>query len=123
MPTSGPSTEPTNNPTPLPYCPPAYDPLQTNYAAGQLVEVDLVIFQCSEELGYEMYCNIYDWDDVLLAQDVNAKEKWDMAWVEVSACYTTQTPTAMPSDGPTASPITEFPTREPIANPTKEPSG
>eukprot|EP00579_Thalassiosira_antarctica_P022235 CAMPEP_0201983964 /NCGR_PEP_ID=MMETSP0904-20121228/82086_1 /ASSEMBLY_ACC=CAM_ASM_000553 /TAXON_ID=420261 /ORGANISM="Thalassiosira antarctica, Strain CCMP982" /LENGTH=285 /DNA_ID=CAMNT_0048537227 /DNA_START=24 /DNA_END=878 /DNA_ORIENTATION=- len=67
----------------LPPCPTDYDTTKTTYIAGEHVTVKSHIFKCSEEVGYDIYCNIAIWDDSLLAQNENAKELWTNAWEEV----------------------------------------
>ncbi|KAL9181028.1 hypothetical protein ACHAXT_009833 [Thalassiosira profunda] len=118
------SSPPTPSPTPLQYCPPPYDFDKTDYVAGQLVEINAHVFECSPKRV--RYCNILAWDDSLLAEDVNAKDKWDTAWVLVGECYKTESPTAGPSASPTSSPSqkpTPDPTLPPSSSPTVQPSG
>ncbi|KAL7554670.1 hypothetical protein ACHAWF_018161 [Thalassiosira exigua] len=81
---------------PLPYCPPPYDPLETNHQPGQLVELDSFAFQCNEETPYRYYCNVAEWDDALLEDDTNARKYWEGAWLPIHACYATLSPTEQP---------------------------
>ena len=105
-PSLSPSSRPTENPTPIPYCPPAYDSSKVDYTAGESVEIDSFVFKCSEEPGYEVYCNIAEWDEsnTFIVSEGLSKDIWNNAWEAVSACYTTQTPTTSPVVDPTAAP-------------------
>jgi hypothetical protein len=113
--TASPTSEPTDSPTPISYCPPAYDLTKTDYIAGQRVEVEGFAFECNQGgidgVEYVPYCNT-PYPDHLDEEDM---EMWNDAWVEISACYMTTTPTS----GPT----TESPTIHPSAGPTGAPSG
>ena len=53
-----PTDAPTSLTKELQTCPPAYDHTKTTYIAGDLILVNGHIFQCREEDGYEMYCNL-----------------------------------------------------------------
>ncbi|KAL9189163.1 hypothetical protein ACHAXT_011653 [Thalassiosira profunda] len=70
----------------LPPCPDAYDLAKTTYVVGEVATVKRHIFKCSDET----YCNIATWDDALLAQDADAKDKWDTAWEAIGECMPTQ---------------------------------
>ena len=113
----------TEFPTPLQYCPPAYDLSETQYKAGDQVEINLHIFECAggqdeaEKYKFVPYCNMVN--DSELTDD--EKELWDVAWKPVCACYKTETPTFMPSQHPSVRP-TERPTFPPSRTPTYEPS-
>ena len=65
-------------------CPPAYDITKTDYAGGDIVTVNGNVFECHSL--YVMYCNIGEWNDTLLAQDENAEEMWDDAWIHIERC-------------------------------------
>ena len=115
-PTLFPSTHPTERPTPLPYCPPAYDPNEQNYEIGAQVSVVNYIHECAggklkdKAYIYEPYCSISDIS--ILDGHVGEIELWNEAWQPVSACYTTETPTITPSIQPT-----EWPTLSPTWSP------
>ena len=127
------STQPTlfpspSSPTPLPYCPPRYSTNNT-YAAGDYVSIknkqldQTGIFQCNNEPGYEMYCNIHEWDDALLDENESAQDMWNNAWVPISECHDTQTPTGAPSMQPTEKPVTDRPTSSPVTKvPSRQPT-
>jgi len=68
----------------IPSCPPAYDITKTDYAGGDIVTVNGNVFECHSL--YVMYCNIGEWNDTLLAQDENAEEMWDDAWIHIERC-------------------------------------
>lgn len=72
-----------------PPCPSAYDPLKTNYKAGDQITANCYIFRCRDAV-HEMYCNIFEWSDDLLAEDDSAKDLWRDAWEEVGDCVPTQ---------------------------------
>lgn len=72
--------------TQLEACPPAYDTSKTTYVGGDFVDVDGYIFQC--HTLYSTYCNIAEWDDVLLDDNENAKEFWNSAWTLLGPCET-----------------------------------
>jgi hypothetical protein len=94
----------------IPACPPAYDTTVTTYLGGDLVAVTDNIFECNSL--YEMYCNIGEWDDALMAEDAEADEKWSNAWVYVGPCSalaaldpeSTLLPTFSPTFSPTLAP-------------------
>ena len=113
--TMTPTSEPTDSPTPVPYCPPAYDLIKSDYVAGDKVEVEGFAFECNrggvDGVEYVPYCNT-PYPDHLDEEDM---EMWNDAWVEISACYVTTTPTSGP-------PI-EMPTTNPSVRPTGAPSG
>lgn len=121
--TESPTGAPTEFPTPLQYCPPAYDLSETQYKAGDQVEINLHIFECAggqdeaEKSKFVPYCNIVN--DSELADD--EKELWNEAWKPIHACYRTETPTFMPSKQPSVKP-TKRPTFSPSSTPTYEPS-
>ena len=112
-PSFAPSDQPTASPTPLPYCPPAYDLAKTDYVTGERVEVGGYVFECrrssgdddedeDDDVDYVRYCNMPDPSE--LTTDDEFRD-WTDSWVEVSACYTTMSPTRSPSAGPaTAAP-------------------
>ena len=65
--------------------PPAYDPSgATHYEGGVVAEVTSHVFQCHSL--YEVYCNVAEWDDSLLAGNPNAEQEWNEAWVHLGAC-------------------------------------
>ena len=65
--------------------PPAYDPSgATHYEGGVVAEVTSHVFQCHSL--YEVYCNVAEWDDSLLADNPNAEQEWNEAWVHLGAC-------------------------------------
>ena len=68
----------------IPACPPAYNITKTDYVGGDRVTVKGNIFECHSL--YVMYCNIGEFNDTLLAQDENAEEMWDDAWVHIEPC-------------------------------------
>jgi len=116
-PTISPSNNPSNQPTPLSYCPPAYDPNKTNYIAGEQVELMNHIHTCAggrsieEAQIYEPYCNIFH-QSMLDQSNLQVElQLWNEAWTFTSACYKT--------DKPTTSPITDYPTISPTNNPTE----
>jgi len=74
----------------IPPCPSNYDNSKRNYIAGDRVTVKSHIFKCSEETGYEIYCNIAVWNDDLSVQNENAKDMWTDAWEDVGECAPTQ---------------------------------
>jgi len=41
---------------------------------------------CSEEEGYEYYCNIATWDEALLDENPQAEQMWNEAWVHLGPC-------------------------------------
>ena len=96
-----------------PYCPPAYDLAKTDYVTGERVEVGGYVFECrrssgdddedeDDDVDYVRYCNMPDPSE--LTTDDEFRD-WTDSWVEVSACYTTMSPTRSPSAGPaTAAP-------------------
>ena len=117
-----------SSPAPLPYCPPHYSK-DITYAAGDYVSIknkqldQTGIFQCNNEPGFEIYCNIHDWDDALLDENENAKDMWNNAWVPISECHDTQTPTSAPSRQHTDKPVTDSPSQQPTSSPvTNNPS-
>jgi hypothetical protein len=85
-PTSLPTFSPTLAPSEIsiPACPPAYNITKTDYLGGDIATVDENIFECDSL--YVEYCNIGEWDDAYLAQDDNAEEMWNDAWVYVGPC-------------------------------------
>lgn len=110
--TSNPTTSnPTVSPTSQLYCPESYNMTKTDYTAGQRVEVDNYIFECRVDdddiIDYAIYCNI------ALPYELTEEQQglWNDAWVSISSCYRTETPTAAPS------------TLEPSGQPTKSPTG
>jgi hypothetical protein len=68
----------------LPPCPADYDITKTTYVGGDLVKLSGNVFECQVELV--KYCNIGLWDETLLAEDANAEEAWNNAWVFFSEC-------------------------------------
>lgn len=101
-PSTFPTVNPTNAPTPLQYCPPAYDTSRTDYVVGDLVESELYIFQCSSGPNkrmyqmYEPYCNVADSSSLSESE----LELWNVAWIPLQECYTTVHPTVSPSYRP-----------------------
>jgi hypothetical protein len=84
------SSTPTSNTTealaitaPLQLCPSAYDPLRTNYVAGEQVTIKCHIFHCKDE-EHEIYCNTNTWDDSIPIV------MWKEAWEPVGKCTPTQ---------------------------------
>ena len=78
-----PSTiSPTTAPTPIQYCPPAYNPLEKGYVAGDKVEFSLGIYECArgrnetEVHKYQPYCNVAH----ALALADEEFEYWSSAW-------------------------------------------
>lgn len=111
-PTLVPTYNPTvsNNPTtPLSACPAAYDTSKTDYVGGDKIETVQdapgYIFECDADKV--IYCNIAEWDDSLLEQDVDAKEKWISAWVNVGMCITADGTEVAPSMAPSVTTITD----------------
>ena len=82
-PTSSPAISPSDSDI-IPSCPPAYNITKTDYVGGDRVTVKGNIFECHSL--YVMYCNIGEFNDTLLAQDENAEEMWDDAWVHIEPC-------------------------------------
>ena len=116
-PTISPSSNPSNQPTPLQYCPPAYDPDKTNYIVGEQVELMNHIHICAggrsieEAQIYEPYCNIFH-QSMLNQGNLQVElELWNEAWTFTSACYKTEVPTT--------SPMTDYPSISPTNNPTE----
>ena len=110
-----PSLVPTYIPTvsyaptaPLSACPNAYDTSKTDYVGGDKIEAIQdapgYIFEC--DVDKVVYCNIAKWDDSLLEQDVDAKEKWNSAWVNVGKCITNDDNVVAPSMTPSVTTIT-----------------
>lgn len=103
------------------YCPSAYDFRKTSYVAGDLVEVDLNVFECAgghnntEVHKYEQYCNVADerWldDDEMVY--------WYGAWSFLHACYRTGTPTVSPSTASSGAP-SGTPSSEPSVLPSRQ---
>ena len=128
--TSSPTTSPpttltptSSSPTPLQYCPPSYDTAKTDYTTGELIESELYIFQCA--IGppnninlYEEYCNMATLDTSLSQYE---KQLWDTAWIPISECYRTLTPTTSPTYKPSNSPTEVHSSMPSIAN-SNEPS-
>ena len=114
-PTSKPVTStdaPTSLTKALQTCPPAYDHTKTTYIAGDLILVNGHIFQCREEDGYEMYCNLS-----IRPENENDGKMWHDAWVHVRPCSEggtngsiQVTSTTLPSKSPVVSPVTSSPT-------------
>ena len=111
-----PSLVPTYIPTvsyaptaPLSACPNAYDTSKTDYVGGDKIEAIQdapgYIFEC--DVDKVVYCNIAKWDDSLLEQDVDAKEKWNSAWVNVGKCITNDDNVVAPSMTPSVTTITD----------------
>ena len=111
-----PSLVPTYNPTvsdvptaTLSACPNAYDTSKTDYVGGDKIEAIQdapgYIFEC--DVDKVVYCNIAKWDDSLLEQDVDAKEKWNSAWVNVGKCITNDDNVVAPSMTPSVTTITD----------------
>ena len=92
----------------IPTCPPTYDIAKTDYLGGDTVTITENIFEC--HALYVMYCNIGEWDDALLAQDANAEELWNDAWVHVGPCSipaVVSESTFSPTPSPTLAPSVE----------------
>lgn len=85
-PTVTPTFSPSEQPTPLQYCPDTYDPLFTGYVAGDRIEAENGIYECLTE-PYEKYCSIVAFDSSLLEEDENAKDLWSNCWQFVANCY------------------------------------
>lgn len=85
-PTVTPTFSPSEQPTPLQYCPDTYDPLFTGYVAGDRIEAEKGIYECLPE-PYEKYCSIVAFDSSLLEEDENAKDLWSNCWQFVVNCY------------------------------------
>lgn len=77
------TTEVSATNTPLLLCSSAYDPLRTNYVAGEQVTIKCHIFQCKDE-EHEIYCNANTWDDSMPIG------MWKEAWEPVGECTPTQ---------------------------------
>ena len=113
-PSAYPTFSPTNTPTLLQYCPPAYNLTKTDYVVGDLVEAESHIFQCANGptndtyYMYARYCNIVD--AAMLGDNETEKELWDLAWTPLHACYRTGVPTLSPT------------TMEPTVQSSMEPS-
>ena len=130
VPTRSPSQAPTNKPTSTPVtltptdsptsltkalqtCPPAYDQTKTTYIAGDLILVNGHVFQCREDEGYEMYCNLPH-----RPENENGGKMWHDAWVHLRPCpleggtdgSIQVTSTTLPSKVPVVSPVTSSPT-------------
>ena len=81
-------------------CPTDYDTTKTSYLSGDYATVHYVagdddaahssIFKCSEEVGYDKYCNIAVWHVSLLDENENAYVMWAHAWEDVGPCLPTQ---------------------------------
>lgn len=85
-PTVTPTFSPSEQPTPLQYCPDTYDPSFTEYVAGDRIEAENGIYECLPG-RYEKYCNIVAFDSSLLEEDENAKDLWSNCWKFVATCY------------------------------------
>ncbi|KAL7543025.1 hypothetical protein ACHAWF_007310 [Thalassiosira exigua] len=145
--TGSPTRKPANDNSSI-LCPPAYDTEKTSYEAGELVEVNEIIFECRKDevndqddvlASYVRYCNIAYWYDALLDEDENAKNLWDKAWAPTTNCHanaqavTSEEDTVVVSHDAnievpvssvteTNSPTME-PTQKPVThNPTKQPT-
>jgi hypothetical protein len=91
-----------------PICPAPYNPVKTDYVAGQIVEVkNGYVFQCQKEREYAEYCNYPTFDEVLvIAMGVNETELADLwlnAWVLVGECEGVSRPSSMPVSKPSSS--------------------
>ena len=90
MPTPSPIDDQTSLPTApiatIAICPDEFDPERAEpYKAGDLVEVELNIFECQGG-DFEKFCSIAELDKETKKENKDAKRLWKEAWKYVSPC-------------------------------------
>jgi len=116
-----PSDKPTEGPTLVTYCPPEYNVTDESYDVGDRIEAGGHVFEC-RPFPYSPYCSESEFKQLKITTDDYAAEHdmWLHAWKRVGPCYTTDTPTKLPSISPSNTPFHRsnkknniFPYREP----------
>ena len=93
---NAPSNPPSSSPTSL--CPLPYDPTKTDYAAGNQIEFNFVVYQCLDQC-FTPYCSIEKFDS---EWDLTEQILWRNSWVAVGSCDNRQVvPTEVPTSAPT----------------------